>query len=163
MVLSNAERQRKFRENSVTVQLSPELKKAARMLSNTTFNEPNVKLGFGHHPVHLSSTNDAIAYLVKKGMKYTLGLIDQQISRDKESLEIWEPMVAFLLQDPAADSIEASNFTEGSPAWDHLMQLESEGQTGILRADAMRMLADTQESLSSLMRAKEAIEEANVA
>jgi len=159
---------------SFALRLPPELKSAAKALINTNFYDPSVT-GKGSIKgkgpvtgVSPRSINDAIIYLMKKGMLQTLEHLEAQITKEEAELEIWEPIVAFFLQNPDASQANPGTFAKGSPARVYLTGIENkalvydkaDSHDPATRHDATLQLARSQRNLASLVETKAAIQTA---
>jgi hypothetical protein len=157
------------------LRMPPELKRAAKALTEVGFLEPGTHEGTFNH-ICPRSINDAIVYLTRTGIRQTLACLEKEIIRVREEHALWQEFVSFFMNNPTADMAFPVNFPEGSTArrWisDALKETESVLQDGedpndygclvdgVNRASAADEFARSQRMLMKLIDAKGMLQKA---
>src|SRR5690349_4440371 len=137
------------------LRMRPEVKEAAEGLRSVRFIE--MQPG-SDKSIWAPSVNAALLHFVEQGIRATLPRIDAQIDAETEEVKVWEEMMTWLVNNPAARSILPSNLPEGSRAraW-----MEEEARVdpgawhdGVFRTDAASEYARHQQRLFDLIDVK---------
>ena len=103
-------------KSTFALRLPPELKAAARALTSTSFIEPvGDGSGLVNH-IALRSINEAILFLMRKGVKAVLHDLEPEIAAARDEHAAWQEVVRFFLANPAADWALPTNFPDDTPA-----------------------------------------------
>ncbi len=155
--------------------LPPELKAAAKALTQTWFyvwQKDGKRTVRGVNP---SSINEALVYLAHTGVRQTLEDLEPDVQSASREYEQWQGVAQFFLSNPAAERALPANFAEGSPArelvqeWIDDMQQQAETDesladhpdiSGTSRQEALDQLASAQRTLAGRVAAKGALQRA---
>jgi hypothetical protein len=139
------------------LRMTPELKIAAKALTEVGFEEPLAEGGKFNH-IRPSSINEAILYLMRSGIRATLAHIERQIAKTSAEHQMWEEIVSFFISHPTDRFALPANFAEGSNARAFIskcMDEDPEGlDEGFDRTEATDEFAGTQRQLFKLIEAK---------
>lgn len=151
--------------SNFALRMPPELKEAAKALSNVYFDEIWLEDGKELCKLHFfGSINESLIFLMRKGLDVTLELIEKDIARNAEEMAMWQEFVSFFMQNAAARNALPANFAPGSKARGFLtecMEEDPEGWgDGIDRAYATDEFASKQRKVFSLTEVKGFIQKA---
>lgn len=139
---------------SYLLRMTPEIKDAAKALTSIHFTEPAFEEGF-INSIWLRSMNQALLYLVKKGVRATLPHVEAQLAETIEEYKTYEEIMTVLTNSPSLGFVMPHNFPQGSRARTYLEQLaqqdegEDNGRGGRLdRSEAAEEYANHNSSCS---------------
>ena len=150
--------------SSFALRMPPEFKEAAKVLSKVYIEEHYTEGDNTYvRSVGNRSINEIIIFLMRRGLKDTLDIIEKDIARKTEELAMWQEFVAFFMQNPAARNVLPINLPSGSKSrcfLEKCMEDPNSWQDGFDRAQATDDFASAQRSLFELTEAKGAVQRA---
>ena len=102
--------------SNFALRMPPEIKDAAKALTKVLFHEPSEKGADFVNSIFLHSINDALVYLMRKGLRETLAHIDKELQEYTDKVAISQELMAFFMANPVASEVRAANLPESSPA-----------------------------------------------
>jgi hypothetical protein len=142
--------------------MPPELKDAAKALTNADLYRPSRKGGPGKmDAVHTCSINETLLSLARLGLEQMFEIVQSNLEQRRKELEPYSELMAFFLADPVLEKATIANFPSGSPARYLFAENDEQREMGHpdewTRADAALEYSLAQRVVQRLTAAKGAI------